>query len=108
MRTADALLSDLKRLREEGKPIPKEKWLDAAFDLNLFRLDEGMALEDMRQAVAVKKLAILKAQDKRNVAAAEAEIAALDEYRDMRKQELKLDVILEFVRIAKRNAEDTL
>lgn len=106
MRTADALLSDLKRLREEGKPIPKEVWLNAAFDLNLFRLDESEKLNLLRQQVAQRKLAALNRQEKRNVAAADAEIEATDEFRMMRDQETKLDIIAEFVRIAKINASD--
>ena len=47
----------------------------------------------------------MKTQEKRNVAAADVEIEASEEYRFMRDQEAKLDVVEEFVRIAKKNAD---
>ena len=103
--SSDFILGYLKELVEEKKAIPREVWLDCAFKLNLLRLDEGQLYTKMRQAVARKKLDIFKAQEKRNVAAAELEIEATDEYRFMRDQEEKLQVVEEFVRIAKKNAD---
>lgn len=103
--SSDIILEYLKGLVESKKPIPRELWLDAAFKLNLLRLDEGQLYSKMRQTVAQNKLEIFRAQDKRNVAAVELEIEATDEYRFMRDQEEKLEVIEEFVRLAKKNAD---
>ena len=103
--SSDFILGYLKELVEEKKVIPREVWLDCAFKLNLLRLDEGQLYTKMRQAVARKKLDIFRAQEKRNVAAAELEIEATDEYRFMRDQEEKLQVVEQFVMIAKKCAD---
>ena len=103
--SSDLILGYLKELVESKKPIPREIWLDAAFKLNLLRIDEGQLYTKMRQEVARKKLEIFKTQEKRNVSAADLEIETTDEYRFMRDQEDKLGVIEEFVRIAKKNAD---
>ena len=102
---SDIILNYLKGLVESKKPIPREIWLECAFKLNLLRLDEGQLYSTMLQAVAKKKLEIYNAQTKRNVAAADLEVEATDEYRFMRDQREKLEVIEEFVRIAKKNAD---
>jgi len=106
--TSDLILGYLKELVESKKPIPREVWLEVAFKLNLLRTDESQLLNKMRQAVAIKKLAILKSQEKRNVSAAELEVETTDECRFMRDQEEKLYSVDEFVRIAKKNADINL
>lgn len=103
--TADLIIGWLKEQVESRKIISKEIWLDCAFKLNLLQPDEVHEAEILRQAVAQEKLKILKAQEKRNVAAAELEIEASDEYRFMREQENKVDRIEEFIRITKKNAD---
>ena|SRR3990167_1780693 len=103
--TSDLILDYLKSLVESKKVVPREEWLNCAFKLNLLRLDESKLLNQMRQTVAIKKHEIMKTQEKRNVAAADVEIEASEEYRFMRDQEAKLDVVEEFVRIAKKNAD---
>lgn len=103
--TADTVL-EWARKQVESKQLPsREIWLDMAFRLNLLNLEEVQSLNRMRQAVAQAKFAILKSQDKRNVSAVELEVECSDEYRLMRDQEAKVDAILEFVRIAKKNSE---
>ena len=105
--TADTIL-DWARKQVESKNMPsRETWLDIAFRLNLLKIDEAQLLNKMRQSVAMKRYSIMKAQDKRNVAAADLEVETTDEYRFMRDQEAKLDAIEEFVRIAKKNAEQS-
>jgi len=103
--TVDLILGWLKEQVESRKSIQKDVWLDASFKLNLLLDDEEHFMEGMRQEVAQRKLDILKAQQKKNVASAEAEIEATDEYRLMREQEHKVERIKEFIRIAKKNAE---
>lgn len=103
--SSDTILNSLKELVESKKIIPREVWLECAFKLNLLRIDEAKLYNKMRQAVAQKKLEILKGQDKKNVAAADVEVEASDEYRFARDQEDKLYSLDEFVRIAKKNAD---
>ena len=103
--SSDLILEHLKSLVESKIPIAREAWLDVAFKLNLLKLDETKLFNKMRQEVAKKKLAILRAQDKKNVSAATLELESTDEYRFMRDQEDKIEAIEEFVRIAKKNAD---
>lgn len=105
--TADTIL-EWARQQVESKNMPsREVWLDIAFRLNLLKMEEAQLLNKMRQAVAKRKYEVLKAQEKRNVAAAELEVEMTDEYRFMRDQEAKIEVITEFVRIAKKNSEES-
>lgn len=104
--TADTVLN-WAREQVESKNMPsREVWLDIAFRLNLLKIDEAQLLNKMRQAVAQKKYSIMQSQDKRNVTAAELEVETSEEYRFMRDQEAKLEVIEEFVRIAKKNSDN--
>lgn len=103
--TTDVILGWLKSAIESKKPIAREEWLDIAFKLVLLRIDEARALNEMRQAVAQKRLGIMGAQDKRNVAAADVELQSLTQYREMRDQEDKLYAVDEFIRIAKKSSE---
>lgn len=100
--TTDSILDWLKERVESKKPIPQDAWADAAFRLNLLLADEHVDLENLRSLVSNKKLAIMKAQDKKNVAAAELEIEASDDYRVMRIQEHRVDRIEEFIKLAKK------
>ncbi len=104
-RTTDTVLNDLKEVVESGKMVSPEVWLTAAFTLNLLEIDENMLRNKMRQDVAKSKLAIYKAQEKKNVAAAEMEIEATDAYRMLRDQEDKIDSVKEFIMIAKKNSD---
>lgn len=105
--TADTIL-DWAREQVESKNMPsRETWLDIAFRLNLLKIDEAQLLNKMRQSVATKRYEIMKAQDKRNVSAADLEVEITDEYRFMQDQEAKLDAIEEFVRIAKKNGDNS-
>lgn len=102
--TADTILGFLKEAVESHKMLNPSLWLESGFKLNLLLGDEHYMLENARQEVAQKKLEILKAQEKKNVAAAKLEIEASDEYRLMKLQEHKVDRIEEFIKLAKKNA----
>ena len=104
-RTSDSILKSLTELVASKKIVDRNIWLEAAFDLNLFRIEEAQLLNKMRQAVAKRKLEILKTQTKRSVAQAEIEVEATDEYRLMKDQEDKIYSIDQFVMIAKKNSE---
>lgn len=107
-RTTDSVFADLKKLVEAKIPVQREYWLDAAFDLVVLRLDEAKLYNQMRRTVAEKKLEILKAQDKKNVALADAEIESLEMYQFMRDQEDKIYAVDELVRVAKKNSDINL
>lgn len=104
--TSDTILDFLKEAVESKKLIPPSLWLETGLKLNLLLADEHIDLENMRSLVSNKKLNILKGQDKKNVAAAELEIEASDEYRVMRIQEHRVDRIEEFIRLAKKQASN--
>ena len=100
------ILNTLKTMVESKKMIPKEEWLNVAFKLNLLRIDEAQLLNRMKQVVAQKKVELVKAQDKKNISAAELEASATDVYRLMRDQEDLIYSIEQFVMIAKKNSEN--
>lgn len=101
--TVDTILDFLRESVEKNRTLNPAVWLDAAFKLNLKLGPEHDLLEDLRVEVAKKKLEIMKAQDKRNVSAADLEIEASDEYKAFRLQEHKVDRVEEFIKIAKKN-----
>lgn len=103
--TADTILKWAQEQVESKNMPSREVWLDIAFRLNLLKIDEAALLNKMRQSVAQKKYEVLQAQDKKNVAAASLEVERSEEYRFMRDQETKIEVIEEFVRLAKKNSE---
>ena len=106
--TSDIILNWVKTQVENKKEVSRDDWIDIAFKLTFLRIDEAILFNNMRQAVAQKKLEILKAQEKKNVAAAELEVEASDEYRFMKDQEDKIYSIDEFVRIAKKSSDINL
>jgi hypothetical protein len=103
--TSDNILNYMKSLVESKKAIPREDWLNAAFRLNLLRIDEAQLLNKMRQEVAQHKLSIMRHQEKRNIAAVDVEVETTDAYRFTKDQEDKLYSIDEFIRIAKKSSE---
>jgi hypothetical protein len=106
--TADTILNWVKEQIESKKIVSRELWVEIAFKLTFLRIDEAQLYNKMRQAVAKKKLEILKGQEKKNVAAADIEIESTDEYRFCRDQEDKIYSLDEFVRIAKKSADINL
>jgi hypothetical protein len=106
-RTADSIISDLRKIVSERKPLNRELWLEAAFYLSLLRETEAQKLNKLNQEVAVIKLSILKEQDKKNVAAAEIEIATMDKFVEMKDQEAKIVTMDELIRVAKKNSESS-
>lgn len=93
---------------ESKKIIPREWWIEAAFDLNLLRIDEAQLFNRMKQRVAEMKMELKKKQDKVNISAIEMEVEATDEYRLMRDQEDLIYSIDQFVMVAKKSADMTL
>ena len=104
-RTADTIIADLKKIVEERKPLRREVWLEAAFYLSLLREDEAQKMNALNQGVAKIKLAILKSQEKKNVALADAEIEASDEYVAAKNQEAKIYTVDQLIMVAKKNSD---
>lgn len=103
--SATLILDTLKVMVESKKMIPKEDWITVAGKLTLLRIDEARLLNQMRQSVARLKLGIIKGQEKKNVALADAEVESSEDYKLMRDQEDLIFSLDEFVRIAKRAAD---
>lgn len=103
--TSDTILDWVKGQVENRKLITKDEWLDIAFKLNSLLLVEVELFNKLHNEVAKNKLEILKAQEKRNVAMAEVETEASQEYLDMKNQQAKVDNINQFIMIAKKNSD---
>lgn len=104
-RTADSVISDLKKIVSERKPLNRELWLEAAFYLSLLREGEAQKMNRLFQEVSKIKLELLNKQEKKNVAAVDIEIATTDKFLEMQDQSAKLYTIDELIRVAKKNSE---
>lgn len=102
--TSDYLLATVKELVEGGQSISAERWMNLSLQLLQVGEDDTDALIEAEQMVARKKLEILNAQAKRNVAAAEVEVETTPEYARLRKLQEKVKRIEETVRGAKKYA----
>lgn len=104
--TTDTIINWAKERVENRKPISRDEWLEMSFKLNVLILSAIEQLEELRQNVAIRKLDVMKGQEKRNVAAADLEIEATNEFKEMRIAEAKVEQIKEFIRIAKKNSDN--
>lgn len=102
--TVDSILEYLQKQVESREQIPPSRWLDAAQRLNVLLGDEIDKLAEMKQKVALMKVTHYETQTKPSVAMSKMYVETKDEYRDMIKQEGKIDQINEFIRIAKLQA----
>jgi hypothetical protein len=99
--TVDTIFGYLQRAIEEKLPLAPSVWVDAASKLNVLLGDEHDALCEREQEVAILKLGYLAEDTKHNVSAAVARVQITDAYKEMRKLELQVKRIEEFIRIAK-------
>lgn len=108
MRPINEILEEIKRIVESGHAkdlFNNEAWMGLGLELAISKGDETKKLESMRRAVALKKLHILNSQEKRNVAAAELEIEASEEYENLKNQEHLCDQVTEMIRLAKKTVD---
>ncbi len=103
-RTLETVLRDIGEMVENRIPVGPEQWLQAAQFLNLFLEGETSKLYDLQHKVANNKLTFLESDPKRNVSQANLKSEATEDYRDMKKQEAKIEQIVEFIRISKMQA----
>lgn len=94
----------MKGFVEARNPIAPTQWLDAGIKLIALMQDDTDLLIDLERSVAVRKLDIMRNQDKRNVAAAELEVQTTDEWVSMRKQTAKVERINQFIMMSKKYA----
>ena len=112
--TSDVILEYLKGLVESKHPIAREVWLDAAFKLNLLRIDEAQLYNKMHQEVAKRKIELKTVRQggsslkEKSVAQIEMEVEAEDIFRFMKDQEDKIYSVDEFIRLAKKSADISL
>lgn len=103
--TTDTIISFLQERVTNKEPIAPNMWMDAAMKLNVLLGDESDILFDLQQKVAEQKIKYSLSNDgKRNVSQAKMLIEATDIYKQMRKQEAKIERIIEFIRLSKVQA----
>jgi hypothetical protein len=103
--TARTITDVLANCFAEKKTVSKEKLLDAAMKLSVLALDEVATLTQMEQDIAKTKVAMLEAQEKRNVSEVDLRIEATDAYRDMRRQKAFCEAIEEMIITARHSAK---
>ncbi len=89
----------MKEAVEQNKAIGPSEWVRAAAKLNVLRGDEDNLLWDLHQKIAVQKVKLIS--EGSTVASAKAQVDATDDYRDFKKQQAKIEMVVEFIRIAK-------
>lgn len=102
---SDTIIEYIKERVENKDPISPQMWLDGAMKLNVLIQDETDKLCELEMQVSQEKIRILDSLEKRSVAEADARVEATKLYMDMRKQKSKVEQILEFIRLAKKQAQ---
>lgn len=97
--TIDLILDSLKGWVEDKREIAPHIWLNSAIKLNILLSDETDNLYDLAQKVAQLKVSFIE-QDK-SVAEAKARVECSEEYKEMKKQEARISMIEENIRLAK-------
>lgn len=101
-RTLETVLRDIGYMVENKIPVGPEQWLQAAQFLNLFIEGETNKLYDLQHKVNNFRLNTLPVC--KSVAEAKLRTEATDDYRDMKKQEARVEQVIEFIRISKKQA----
>ena len=100
--TIDSILQWFKESVEQKRTIDAHTWVDGMQKLNILLGDENNKLYDLQQEVARLKIIRIEAGD--SVAKARTYVEATDEYKEMKKQQAKIELVLEAVKIAKIQA----
>lgn len=102
--TTDTIMGYLQQAVEEKQVIPPSLWVEAAMKLNVLIGNETDKLYELQQQVADLKVTHITTDEKRNVSKAKVFTEASNVYKDMKKQEAKVERIQEFIRLAKIQA----
>lgn len=97
--TIDVILDWLKKSVEEKQVVDAHTWVSAGMKLNILISEEHDKLFNLQQAVAQLKMLRIESGD--SVAKAKIAIEATNEYREMKKQEARIGMIEEAIRLAK-------
>jgi hypothetical protein len=89
----------------EGDIITPKEWENAAWEMNDLKGELAKEFNSKKRQLAVKRVEITRAQEKKNVALANIEIEALPEYEDLKNIESQIDFLEEAVRIAKKQSD---
>lgn len=85
--------------------VKSQEYINAAFELNIRLVPLEIEFRKRSQDLSLKKLDIFRAQEKRNVAAAELEIQSTNEYREVRELEDLIEHIKRSIQIAKKASD---
>ena len=97
--TIDTILDELTLWVKEERPIPPEMWVDKGFYLNLLKAPLTQRIHALQRSLAQKRVDLLL-QDKTS-AYANITVDASEERQEMKDLEAKLDMVKEFIRLAK-------
>ena len=100
--TTVTILDWLKDSVEQKRPVDAHTWVDACQKLNILIGDENARLYDIQQEVAQFKIKRIESGD--SVARAKVYTEASDTYKEMKKQEARIEQIHEAIRISKIQA----
>lgn len=100
--TCDTIMDWLKEKIESRIPIPPSTFVDACLKMNSLVSDETAKLYDIQQEVAKTNFNCI--ENGGTASKCKVYIQTLDKYKEMKKQEAKVDQILENIRIAKIQA----
>lgn len=100
--TCDKILSWLKEQVEHKRPISPELYLEAATKLNLLKSDENDHIIEIRYQLATKRAQYVN--EGGTSAAANIRLEADPLYMEVKKQEAKIKLIEEAIRLGKLSA----
>ena len=102
-RTVDSIIDHFMSQTEAGVVFPPEDWLKAASMLNILNWKSTVELIRAKQSLAKLKLILKTSSD--SVAEATMKIEATDEYAAVKEMEAKQSLVLEWIRIAKKQSD---
>ncbi len=102
--TVDSLINYLQNKVENKVVLNPNVWIEVAVRLNVLQGAEMDKLLELQQQVAKLKIESIESDPKRNVSKAKMFVEATDLYKDMKRQEAKIDRIIEFIRLSKVQA----
>lgn len=102
MTTCDEILSWFKEQAKNARPVPPELYLRAAGSLNILKSDENDTLIELRHELAIKRANYVN--EGGTSAAANIRLEADPLYKDVKKQEAKIKLIEEQIRLGKLSA----
>lgn len=101
--TTDTILNKLQEWVESKVPIPPDQWIDAAAKLNTLRSQDDDLLINLEQTVAQRKYD--KLQEGFTSAKAETYVKTLPCWSEMKRQQAKIKIIEETIKIAKKRSQ---